>query len=321
CLSVVRKLKACLAGGPFLQLLRGGYFTSGQSDRAMEDVYRYLDGSASRSPEKKDEAVVRRLLRNLVALYGTVDPESIRDRIDTLERYLTSQYPGAKDPPDIQKLKGMLREWEAELLWARFGIEASSIHALRLGFYSGDIFTPEPVVERDVVPIVTLLKEIKPDIISVAFDPEGNGPDTHYKALQAMAAAITLYVKESGGLPPRIWGYRNVWYQFSPSEANLIVPVSLNTLSLMHGAFLDCFGSQRTASFPSFEHDGPFSELAQKIQVGQYAQIKTCLGQEFFYKNAHPRLRAARGMVFLREMNVCDFNEAAGNLKKATEAI
>ena len=49
-----------------------------------------------------------------------------------------------------------------------------------------------------------------------------------------------------------------------------MVPVSLNSLSLLHTAFMNCFGSQSAASFPSYEHDGPFSELAQKIQVEQY---------------------------------------------------
>ncbi|MBN2035481.1 MAG: hypothetical protein JW768_01945 [Chitinispirillaceae bacterium] len=321
CLSIARALKTHLGNDRFLRLLQEGYFDDDVPLKRMEDVYLYLDGSASGSREKKSQAEARRLLRNIIAVYGTTDPAQIAAQVDRLERYLTTRYPGAKDPPDIQKLKGMLREWEAELLWARFGIEAHDIHALRLGFYAGDIFTAEPVVERDVLPIVTLLREVKPDIVSVAFDPEGNGPDTHYKALQAMAEAIKLYVEESGNTSLRIWGYRNVWHRFRPAEANLMVPVSLNTLSLMHGAFLDCFGSQRAASFPSFEHDGPFSELAQKIQVDNYAMLTTCLGQDFFYKNSHPRLRAARGMVFLRDMALDEFHETVRNLKKATEAI
>jgi len=117
----------------------------------------------------------------------------------------------------------------------------------------------------------------------------------------------------------RVWGYRNVWYRYRISEANLIVPVSLNSISMLHTAFMNCFGSQSAASFPSYEHDGPFSELAQRIQVEQYGMIKTCLGSEFFLKNPHPRVRAARGMIFLKEMELAEFYEMVRELKKLTE--
>jgi glucosamine-6-phosphate deaminase len=83
---------------------------------------------------------------------------------------------------------------------------------------------------------------------------------------------------------------------------------------------MNCFGSQRAASFPSYEHDGPFSELAQKIQVEQYEMLKTCLGDDFFLKNSHPRLRAARGFIFLKEMELDEFFLHVRELKKRTEA-
>jgi glucosamine-6-phosphate deaminase len=319
-LAMVRKLSARLELDPFQRLFREGYFSGTNADARMQDVYLFLDGSAERSREKKDEAEARRLMRNLMEVHGTEDLTVIRLKIRGLEEYLSTQYPGAKDPPDIQILKGTVREWEAELLWAYFGIEASDVHALRLGFYQGDIFSEEPQVARDVIPIFGMLKKIRPDIISVAFDPEGSGPDTHYKALQAVAEAVRMYDKESGASGMRIWGYRNVWYRFKPAEADCMVPVSLNTLSLLHTAFMNCFGSQSAASFPSHEHDGPFSELAQKNQVEQYGMVKTCLGRDFFLKHQHPRLRAARGMIFLKDMSLQDFFDKVRELKKATEA-
>ena len=270
----------------------------------MEDVFLYLDGVAGNSEEKKSEGEARRMLRNLIEVYETSDMRVLRLRVKELHEYFVTQYPGAKDPPDVQMFKGTIREWEVELLWAYFGIEASAISALRLGFYKGDIFSEEPEVDRDVIPIFQLIKKVKPNVLSVAFDPEGSGPDTHYKALQAVAEALRMYEKESGDTTIRVWGYRNVWYRFRPSEADLMVPVSLNSLSLLHTAFMNCFGSQSAASFPSYEHDGPFSELAQKIQVEQYDMMKTCLGNDFFQQHAHPRMRAARGMIFLKEMKL-----------------
>lgn len=44
--------------------------------------------------------------------------------------------------------------------------------------------------------------------------------------------------------------------------------------------------------------DGPFSELAQRIQVEQYQKIKTCLSREWFYGHPSPLVRATRGLVF-----------------------
>ena len=90
----------------------------------------------------------------------------------------------------------------------------------------------------------------------------------------------------------RVWGYRNVWFRFHPSEANVFVPVSLNMFSVMHDAFMNTFVTQKDASFPSHEHDGPFSQLAQQIQVEQYQMLKTCLGREWFYEHPSALIRA-----------------------------
>ncbi len=319
-LSIIRKLRKHLDRKSIVGLLDEGYFNPKDQTRRAEEVYLFLDGIAARMEERRNEAEARRTLRNFVEVYGTVDVTALRLRARDLEEYLSTQYAGAKDPPEIQKLKGMLREWEVELLWAYFGIQPSAIHPLRLGFYQGDIFSEEPDVRRDVMPVFELIKSIKPNVISVAFDPEGSGPDTHYKVLQATAEAVRLYEQQSGDTSIRIWGYRNIWYRYRPAEADLIVPVSLNTMSLMHTSFMNCFGSQSAASFPSYEYDGPFSELAQKIQVEQYAMIKNCLGKDFFQRHSHPRLRGARGLIFLKDMSLGEFYEKVRELKKLTEA-
>ena len=319
-LAILDKLQARMDAGAFDGLIKQGYFSPRSKTGRMEDVYFFLDGVAGNSREKKDEAEARRMLRNMIEVYRSSDMKVIKLRLKELREYFATQYPGAKDPPDVQTLKGTLREWEVELLWAYFGIETSAISALRLGFYKGDVFSEEPEVDRDVKPIFELIKRVRPNVVSLAFDPEGSGPDTHYKAMQAVAEALKLYEKDSADSSLRVWGYRNVWYRFRPAEADLMVPVSLNSLSLLHTAFMNCFGSQSAASFPSYELDGPFSALAQKIQVEQYGMIKTCLGNDWFLKSSHPRLRAARGMIFLKEMSLSAFYEKVRELKKLTEA-
>ena len=192
------------------------------------------------------EGIARRMLRDLVAIYDEYDLKSLKDRINELDNYYATQYPGKKDLEFIQKHKGMAREWESECLWGYFGWNCSNVIHQNLGFYTGDIFTEEPTIEKDVVPVLNELSKANPDIVTVAFDPEGSGPDTHYKVLQAITEALRRFEKPD----MKVWGYRNVWYRFHPSEANIFVPVSLNMFSILDNAFMNTFISQKDASFP-----------------------------------------------------------------------
>jgi len=320
-LQQLQRLKEYLVRGLFNDLLKEGYFDPSSTVGKNRDVLQYLDGVAANSQSMLDEGLLRRLLRNLISLYEETDIEQISQRVDELISYFTAQYPGKKDSPHIQKLKGMCREWEADCLWGYFGWHTDSIYHLRLGFYTGDIFSEEPDQKRDVLPVLNLLKRINPDIVTLALDPEASGPDTHYKVLQTLTSALKRYENKSGRAAIQVWGYRNVWYRFHPSEADLFIPVSLNMFALQDSAFKNSFLSQRDASFPSYEHDGPFSELAQKIQVEQYQILKTCLGRDFFYEHSSALIRATRGMVFIKCMRLEELYQHSRELQKWAENI
>ena len=88
----------------------------------------------------------------------------------------------------------------------------------------------------------------------------------------------------------------------------------------MNDVFMYSYGSQKAASFPSYEYDGPFCRLAQSIQVDQYQIISTCLGKDFFLANPSPRVRATHGMVFLKELTLQEFYKRSTELKKLTES-
>jgi glucosamine-6-phosphate deaminase len=315
----VLRLKQLLHSPEFCILQKQDYFSPNNHMARNRDVWQYLDGVAASNKDMKDEGCARRLLRNLYEVYGVRTATGVGKYLDELLGYFQTQYPGKHDPKDIQKLKGMCREWEAECLWGYYGWNCDNVSHLRLGFYTGDIFTPQPTQKRDVMPIVQLLQRIKPDVISVALDPEASGPDTHYKVLQAISEALQIYQQKSKRTDIRIWGYRNVWYRFEPSEANVFVPVSLNMFSVMNQSFENAFLSQKEASFPSYEYDGPFSELAQQIQVHQYQNLKTCLGREWFYLHKSPLIRATRGFVFLKEMEPEEFYHSCRTLRKSIE--
>lgn len=318
-LDLLFNLRQFISTPKFEQLLKINYFDPDSTEGKNGDVHQYLDGIAAHSRSMRQEAESNRLLRNLIFLFEEDSPVHLKDRLVEMTNYFKTQYPGKKDIHYIQQLKGMIREWEADLLWAYLGFSVESVNHLRLGFYKGDIFTEDPEMQRDVHPILNLIEKIKPTIITVALDPEGSGPDTHYKVLQSITEALKLYEKKRGSVNIEIWGYRNVWHRFHMVEASTYVPVSINSFASLDQAFMNCFGSQRSASFPSYEFDGPFSRLAQQIMVSQYQKIVTCLGQDYFFQNEHPRLRAAHGFNFLKKMSLKEFYQHSMELRKSTE--
>jgi len=318
-LGILKNVEKKLVRKEFDRLLSKGYFKKDNLVSRNRDVFQYLDGVAANSKDMETEGETRRMLRNLMELTGKTATSEIIKEIHKLNDYFAASYPGKKDSPLVQKLKGTVREWEEELTWGHLGFDCDHIFHLRLGFYTGDIFTQNPEIERDVQPTLELLRKTNPTVVTVAFDPEASGPDTHYKILQTIAEALKIYLAEDKTRKVTVWGYRNVWFRFHPSEADIFVPVSMNSLAIMRSAFMECFGSQRAASFPSYEYDGPFSDLAQKIMVEQYSVIKTCLGRDYFLSHQVARIRATRGMVFLKTMTPEQFFTHAQSLKKLTE--
>ena len=293
------------------------FFTEGYKLKREKDVYHSLIKIASQQREEFLRGFAHRLVRDIVEIWNVDSVQALDEKLVEVIEFTKSCYDGQKMPTDIQKLKGMIREFEEELVWAHYGFMEDRVHHLHLGFYTGDLFTENPDRNRDVMPILKELRTIDPDIITLAFDPEGSGPDTHFKVLQAIADAVRLWREERDLSNLRIWGYRNVWYKYHPAEATHIVPVSLNDINTFNEAFANCYLSQVDASFPSYKMDGKFSTLAQSIWVEQLKTVQLLLGKPFFFQNPNPVLRATHGLVFLKEMTADDFLAHASELAKS----
>ncbi|OGC06201.1 hypothetical protein A2V82_09475, partial [candidate division KSB1 bacterium RBG_16_48_16] len=229
---------------------------------AQDDIVGALNSIAAQNDDQ-NLYIACRLARQIFHSSANPSDEALLTFVQQQIIILNQLTPGRIEPEIIKIIKGWIREFEAELVWGHFGIRTDHVYHLRLKFYTGDIFPKYPNYEEDVLPIYQLLEKIQPTIISVALDPEGSGPDTHYKTLIAVSAAIDQYVDKHPDMNIRLWGYRNVWTRFLPSEVNMIVPVSLNSFAVLHQMFNHCFISQKSASFPSYELDGTFSQLAQ----------------------------------------------------------
>ncbi len=310
-----------IAKGKIEMLDYPDFFIDGYKYKWDKDIYHYLDNIASLSDEEKRRGVCHRLIRALVTIWDISNKDGLNEVITEIMASLKETYDGGKNPLKIQKLKGMIREFEEELVWAHYGIMVKNVHHLRLGFYQNDISSSQPDMEKDVMPILEDFRKYKPTVISLAMDPQGSGPDTHYKVLQAIARAVEEWNKETDLSQLRIIGYRNVWFKYNPWDVEILVPVSLNSLATLDKSFSECYVTQVNASFPSYQLDGKFSDLTQRIWFEQHKQIQFLLGKNFFYENESPLLRATHGMVYLHELNVEQFLEEAFALEKSTEGL
>lgn len=292
------------------------FFKDGYKYKWDKDIYHYLDNIASQDDEEKRRGVCHRVIRALVSIWNIKNQDELREIIYEILTILKNSYDGGKNPPKVQKLKGMIREFEEELVWAHYGIMVKNVHHLRLGFYSG-----ESNYDRDVLPILEDFRKYKPTVISLAMDPQGSGPDTHYKVLQAIAKAVEAWNKEEDLSKLRIVGYRNVWFKYNPWDVEVIVPVSLNSLATLDKSFTECYITQVNASFPSYQLDGKFSDLTQRVWFEQHKQIQFLLGKNFFYQNESPLLRATHGVIYHRDLTVDQFLEESFKLEKAMAGI
>ena len=278
------------------------FFERGYRFKQEKDIHHFLDNVARKNSEEMRRGFCHRLLRDAVELWQLKSVEELENCLNEQIKQLSD---GRPNSPEIQKLKGEVREFEEELVWAYAGTSLDNIHHLRLGFYSHDEDFPNR--ERDVEPILNQLRELKPTVITVAMDYEGLGPNTHYKVMMAIAEAVRLWNEEADLSRLKIFGYRNVWSTFHPAEANVYVPVSLNAMAVFEKAFKDSYLTQVKAEFPNPDFDGPFSELAESIWVKQLKDVQLILGKDYFYENPHPLIRATHGLIFLKQMNTSAF--------------
>ena len=321
---VIELLEATLKhihAGAISMLKYPDFFEDGYKKKWDKDVSSYLDKIADSDEAGKLKCICHRIIRAVISIYGISSKSELIKGIETMMLQIQSNYDGQKNTPDIQQFKGMIREFEEELVWAHFGIQVKDISHLRLGFYNGSLFTELPERGRDVEPILEMLRAVEPSVLSLAFDPEGSGPDTHYKVLQAIAEAVRQWSKEKDLSDFRIIGYRNVWYKFDLFESNVFTPVSLSEMAVLQQSFKDCYISQVNASFPSPYHDGPFSEMSQQVWVEQFKKVQLILGKDFFYDHENPVFRSAHGMVFHKEMKLDEFLKYARELEQSMEGI
>lgn len=318
-LNSLKMVLSFLEKGEIQMINYPDFFDEGYKHKFDKDIYHYLDSVARDDQYQMDRGFCHRLLRCSVVVWQFKDIDELKAKYKEVITVLENSYDGEINTPDLQQLKGMIREFEEELVWAYNGVLVKNVHHLHLGFYKDKGITKGPNMERDVMPILNQFREIQPDIISVTLDPEGSGPDTHYKVLQATAAAVAEWSKEKDLSNLRIYGYRNVWFKFHPAEANMYIPVSLNALAVLDKSFAASYLSQVKAEFPNPMHDGPFSDISKKTWIKQLQDIQLILGKDYFYENPRPLIRSTHGLIFIKDMNVEEFISISEEMRRRSE--
>ncbi len=318
---VVQTLRQCLQmmeSGEVQMLLYPNFFSDGYQHKRYKDVYHFLDNCARKNEHEKQRGLCHRVIRDIIEIRHIESCNELVQCLNGIINELSESYEGSKNPSNVQLLKGRLREFEEELVWNYNGVRLDHIHHWRLKFYTEGLV---PDNQSDTDTILEQFRSYRPDIISLAFDPEGSGPDTHYKVLQAIAGAIRKWSLETDLTHLRIIGYRNVWFKFHPSEATMFVPVSLNDLAIHQTAFAESYLTQVEASYPSPECDGPFSEISRRIWMKQMGQIQHVLGKNHFYESDNALIRSTHGLIYLKEMDINEFITLANELKKRSEGF
>jgi glucosamine-6-phosphate deaminase len=106
----------------------------------------------------------------------------------------------------------------------------------------------DPITERDIAIVLTLIEERRPEIVLVAgdlSDPHG----THRMCKQAVDAALARY----SGPAPEVWLYRGAWQEWPIAEADLLVPLSEEELRVKIAAIFRHQSQKDRAPFPGVD--------------------------------------------------------------------
>ena len=108
------------------------FFSGGYKLKWDKDVFHYLDNLAKLDKSEQNRALAHRAIRGLIKIYPIKDKKDLEVRINSIISELMDCYDGEKNSIEIQKLKGVIREYEEELVWSNYGVRVQDIYHLRL---------------------------------------------------------------------------------------------------------------------------------------------------------------------------------------------
>jgi glucosamine-6-phosphate deaminase len=222
-----------------------------------------------------------------------LDPEHLRSVRHAIEAGLKGKQPGDVDSPESQALKRVIRESEAIAAIAVLGLPPSTGRFLNLPFYRTGEVRKRPVGDEDVEIVLSLLKEVAPELVFVAgdlSDPHG----THRMCKAAIERALALH----DGPDPEVWLYRGAWEEWSLTEADVLVPLSEEELKRKIFAIFKHQSQKDVAPFPGGYDDREFWQRVEARNLETAARADLLGLPEYYAMEAYviatpPRSRAA----------------------------
>jgi glucosamine-6-phosphate deaminase len=183
--------------------------------------------------------------------------ERLAPLLHEVEQFLARKEPGQVDSEKVLMLKRRIREVEALSAIEVLGLNPDQARFLNLPFYQTGQVRKDPIGPRDVEIILSLLDEIRPEILLVAgdlSDPHG----THRMCYETLERALERYK----GDPPEVWQYRGAWQEWSIPEADLLIPLSEEELGRKISAIFKHQSQKDRAPFPGVDE----REFWQRIE-------------------------------------------------------
>ncbi len=181
--------------------------------------------------------------------FGAEQASLIENKIKSA---ISSKKPGEVDPPELQKIKGLIRRTEAKAGAMAAGIsDETRMHFLDLPFYETGRVRKNPPGEADYEITMKLLEDVKPHQIYAAgdlSDPHG----THrlclavvFESLKRLKAKGATWLKDC-----TIWLYRGAWQEWGIDEIEMAVPLSPDEVKRKRLAIFKHESQKDRAMFP-----------------------------------------------------------------------
>lgn len=261
----------------------------------------FFDGISKNDQKIQDLAKSIRTAKDILEVYNA------ENNLDNIIKYINQIKLDLNNNlrDNVNRLKGMIRDWEEEIAWGHLGIDCSNISHMKLSFYESK--DEKLDLGQDIQKVVCLLEKVDPDVVTVASEQDPIGHKTHIKVFKIVSQAIKLYLQRHPLKKLNVWEYRNVWCQFEPSEVNLFFPVTMSDFYTLKNVFINSYKSQVKALFPVPGCDMPFCDVMQKIMHEQFQKARVCIGQQYFDKHQNTRVKATQGLCFVISLDAKQF--------------
>lgn len=241
------------------------YQTSGNIAVFDEDVVRFAD-----------------FVNDYHEIFG-LRQEVTKSMFLSIREKLKNKLPGNIDPPEVQKIKGLIRRGEAKAACRYVGIDDKHVHFLDLPFYETGLVKKNPLGKEDIDIIVELLQAVRPHQIFAAgdlSDPHG----THRVCLNAIFMALDQCKEESWINDCYLWMYRGAWQEWDIEDVEMAVPLSPDELLKKRRAIFKHQSQKDRPLFPGSDarefwqrseaRNRTTAEIYDKLGLAEYEAIE-----------------------------------------------